>query len=62
MIENNSMAEAIKAVYASLQGSACEYCDADSELIEPSPNVFVMEIRHDDDCPELARHQPGGRA
>jgi len=57
MTEPNPITDAIKAMYAAMPGSACEYCDADSELVEPHPNVVILEIRHDDDCPVLASHQ-----
>jgi hypothetical protein len=34
-------------------GVACEFCDADLALIDTGGHVFVLEVRHDDDCPLL---------
>lgn len=34
--------------------SACPDCNADVALVEASPSVYVLEIRHDDTCPTLA--------
>jgi hypothetical protein len=34
---------------------ACEHCDAEAELVETEHQFNVLEIRHDDDCPVLAR-------
>ena len=55
MTEPNPTVEAIKALYAADDGPACPHCDADSALVEYAPNVLILEIYHDDDCPELAR-------
>jgi len=33
----------------------CPDCLADTELINPSLNVFVLEVRHDLSCPTYAR-------
>lgn len=55
MTDSNPTVDFIKAMYAAAADEpACPYCNADDELVEPEPNVLVMEIRHDDDCPELA--------
>jgi len=49
--------EAIPAaqVHAFADAYACPDCLADTELINPSPNVFVLEVRHDLSCPNYAR-------
>jgi hypothetical protein len=57
MTEPNPIIEMIKALHAGDAAVVCEYCDADSELVEVEPNVVVLEIRHDDHCPELARRE-----
>jgi hypothetical protein len=57
MTKPNPIIESIKAMHTLVaSGSACEYCDADSELIEHGPNMVTLQISHDPDCPELARH------
>ncbi len=33
---------------------ACPDCTADTELINPSPSVYVLEVRHDLSCPTYA--------
>jgi len=33
---------------------ACPDCTADTELINPSPNVYVLNVRHDLSCPTYA--------
>jgi hypothetical protein len=53
--EPNPVTDAIKALYAAAELPMCPFCDADSELVELEPNVLILEIRHDDDCPELTR-------
>jgi hypothetical protein len=35
----------------------CDDCDADTALYEAEPGIFVIQIRHDDTCPWLARHE-----
>lgn len=52
-----SQVDTVKALLDSMPGPACAHCDADAQLVEVAPNVMVLEIRHDPDCPELARHQ-----
>jgi hypothetical protein len=37
--------------------AACESCDADVALIDTGGHVYVVEIRHDEDCPVLAHHE-----
>lgn len=32
-------------------GYRCPDCDADIELVEHAPHVFVVNVRHDDTCP-----------
>jgi len=34
---------------------ACPDCCADIELVQSSPSVFVLEVKHDETCPEYAR-------
>ena len=41
--------------------SACPDCDADTTTVEVSPNLFVVEVRHDDTCPTWAQHQNRNR-
>ena len=58
MTEPHPVTEYLKAMYAADDSHpACLHCDADSALIEVSPGLLILEIRHDDACPELARHQ-----
>jgi len=33
---------------------ACPDCTADTELVNPSPSVFVLNVRHDTTCPAYA--------
>ncbi len=40
----------------------CYYCDADVVAVHHSHSVGWVEIRHDYDCPELARLRQGNRA
>jgi len=32
-------------------GYECPDCNADTELVEVSPGVAVLEVRHNDTCP-----------
>jgi len=32
----------------------CPDCTADTELVNPSPSVFVLNVRHDTTCPAYA--------
>jgi len=31
--------------------SECPDCCAETELVQPSPGVHVLEVRHDETCP-----------
>jgi len=42
-------------VRAFAEGYRCLDCLADTELINPSPSVFVLNVRHDATCPSYAR-------
>lgn len=45
------------AVVAIADGYECPDCCADTELIQVSPGMHVLEVRHDNTCPELARRE-----
>jgi len=38
----------------------CPDCCADTELVQPSPGVHILEVRHDETCPTY-RSMQGGR-
>jgi hypothetical protein len=38
-------------VLAIADGYECPDCNADTELVQVSPGVHVLEVRHDDSCP-----------
>jgi hypothetical protein len=40
----------------------CYQCDADVAVVHHFDGVGVLEIRHEPDCPELARLRQGNRA
>ncbi len=42
--------------------SACPDCCADTELVQSSPGVHVLEVRHDDTCPTYRSIQRDGHA
>jgi len=35
----------------------CPDCCADTELVQPTPGVHVLEVRHDETCPTYRRMQ-----
>jgi hypothetical protein len=38
-------------VHAIAASYVCPDCPADTELLNPSPHVWLLEVRHDDTCP-----------
>ena len=38
-----------------LSGSQCDDCVSENELVELSPNVFVLRVAHDETCPTFRR-------
>jgi len=42
--------------------SECPDCCADTELVQPSPGVHVLEVRHDETCPTYRSMQGDGHA
>ena len=40
---------------------ACDECDAHYKLQKVEKNLTIMTIFHDDNCPELAKHQAKGK-
>lgn len=49
----------INTMRAMLEAGArpCDCCDADAELVDHGDRLYVLDVRHDDDCPVLARHE-----
>lgn len=41
---------------------ACPDCDADLQISEPYPGVFITTVMHDDTCPSWANIQKGHRS
>ncbi len=40
--------------------SECPDCCADTELVQSTPGVHVLEVRHDETCPAYRSMQRGG--
>lgn len=55
----------VRALLNSLDGlrlaGGCDRCDAYTEVRSGGDGVSVMTVRHDDDCPDLARRRRSGR-
>jgi hypothetical protein len=60
MIKDNptgGLIEELMAGFAAADWGGCDQCDADVVVIHHADGVGMVEIRHEPDCPELARHQ-----
>lgn len=58
------MDDFLRKLAADLAGAVlpggCNRCDAEQVLTEELPGVFILTIRHDDDCPVLAAKRGTG--
>ena len=51
----DSVRDLLSGMIGGQMPGGCEKCDAYQKLTEQSPGVFLMNVYHDDDCPELRR-------
>lgn len=56
----------IAAMLAPLVGAhipgGCDECSAPHQTVEHVHGHWLLTVRHDDDCPRLARYRRGGTA
>jgi hypothetical protein len=55
----NPLAKMLAAMDGSRIVSGCDSCSAEQEVVNRGGGLFILEVRHDPDCPELAQMGKG---
>ena len=53
---NGTPASVLDAMTGHRMTGGCDDCDAYQTITQHTPGVYMLNVWHDDDCPELRRH------